>query len=376
MLVKLVKLLICTTEYYPHGSGIANVAYNVVEQLKQKGIDCVVCSPTGPDIQLGSRKLILKFGRIGLIYFWVKVHFVFKNSRYDAVWLHQPLFLLKNPFLNSITTMHVTSLGHFRATKKLEYPSYLRFYYFLSSLVEIFSIEQIYNHTRFVVDSPQVGNELSNIKGFDVNYRYIPNGVDTNQFKPLKNRRTLRKELHIPADKIVLIAVGRLSLPKKLFTMIDYFNEVQKKLGNCVLIICGNGELNNKLKGYVHNKGIKNVEFRGFIPNNQLPLWYGCADYYLMSSGYEGQPLTLLEAMASGLPCIVSDIPNLQIVEDANCGIVVNFSNKDTAVKQIIDYIGKDNAEHANNARKYAKENLDWDIIADKYLQEFGLLSQ
>lgn len=36
------KLLICVSEYYPYGSGIANVAYNVVEQLKKRGVDCTV----------------------------------------------------------------------------------------------------------------------------------------------------------------------------------------------------------------------------------------------------------------------------------------------------------------------------------------------
>jgi len=37
------KILVCTSEYYPQGSGIANVAYNVVEKLKEKGITCEVC---------------------------------------------------------------------------------------------------------------------------------------------------------------------------------------------------------------------------------------------------------------------------------------------------------------------------------------------
>ncbi|MGI6079023.1 MAG: hypothetical protein ACOYCB_12880, partial [Fastidiosipilaceae bacterium] len=56
------KLLVCATEYHPYGSGIANVVYNVVEHLKEQGVECTVCSPTGPDIKLGSLKLIEKTG--------------------------------------------------------------------------------------------------------------------------------------------------------------------------------------------------------------------------------------------------------------------------------------------------------------------------
>ena len=86
------KVLVCTSEYYPYGSGIANVAYNVVEQLKKMGIDCTVCSPTGPDIKLGSSKLIEKLGIVGLLYYWYKVANHFKNNDYDVAWLHNPFF--------------------------------------------------------------------------------------------------------------------------------------------------------------------------------------------------------------------------------------------------------------------------------------------
>jgi glycosyltransferase involved in cell wall biosynthesis len=267
--------------------------------------------------------------------------------------------------------MHITSLGHFRAINKLNYPFYLKIYYFISSLIESFCLKQIYNNTKFVVDSPLVGTELSEATGHDINFKYIPNGVATTKFKPLENKKSLKRELQIPTDKMVFLAVGRLSYPKKLFTMVTVFDKLQKKVNNCVLIICGNGELEDQLKDYVRVKDIKNIEFRGFIPHDELPFWYGCADYYITTSGYEGQPLTLLEAMACGLPCIVSNIPNMQIVDHAQCGIVVDFSDKEHAAKKIISYIMQDNSKHSINARKYAVENLDWNIIANRYLEEF-----
>ena len=105
------KLLVCVSEYYPHGAGIANVAHYVVSQLRKIGVDCVVCSPTGPDIKLGSSLMISKYGRLGLFHYWHKVatYFQKKTTKYDAVWLHNPIFPGHNPFFKSLVTIHVTS---------------------------------------------------------------------------------------------------------------------------------------------------------------------------------------------------------------------------------------------------------------------------
>lgn len=372
------KLLICATEYYPHGSGIANVAHKIVEQLKKKRADCKVCSPTGPDIFLGNRKLILKLGRIGLLYYWLCVSRYFNNeynNKYDIVWLHQPLFLYKNPFKKCLITIHITAFGHYKATKRLNYPFYLRIYYLISLIIEKYCIKKRTSGAKFITDSPEVSKELKEIIGIYTKTEYIPNGVDINIFKPINNRSEIRKEFNIPMERIVLIAVGRLTYQKKIFLMIDIFNKIQKNKTDCLLIIVGTGELNQQLKNYINKNNITNIQLMGFISDEELQKLYACSDYYIMTSEYEGQPLTLLEAMASGLPCIVSDIPNLKIVEDANCGIVVDFSDEEKAAQKILNYIKEDNSMHARNARKYAEDNLDWSIIAGKYLKEFETIN-
>ena len=124
-------------------------------------------------------------------------------------------------------------------------------------------------------------------------------------------------------------------------------------------------------KELVQKIGLDSVLFLGYVDNQDLPNLYACADYYIMTSKYEGLPLTLLEAMASGLPCIVSDIPNLAIVRDADCGIIVDYTGADLASEQILHYLLNQNSEHSQNARKYALENLDWHLISEKYLKLF-----
>ena len=111
----------------------------------------------------------------------------------------------------------------------------------------------------------------------------------------------------------------------------------------------------------------------GFVPDEDLPDVYACSDYFIIVSMYEGgEPvLTVAEAMSSGLPCIVSDIPNFRFIERDKSGIVVDFNDVEKAAEEIIEYLKRDNSDHSKNAREYAVNNLDWGTIAGRYLELF-----
>ncbi|OYT53599.1 MAG: hypothetical protein B6U72_05215 [Candidatus Altiarchaeales archaeon ex4484_2] len=365
------KLLICATEYYPYGSGIANVAYNVTECLKRVGIDCTTCSPTGPDIKLGNKALIQKFGRLGLIYYWYSISNYLKKrgDEYTLVWFHNPLILENNLFKNSLVTIHITSYG--QIVHRI-FPPHLHIYKKASSKIEKYCLDKIDKKTKFTGVSPQVCRELEELGVSKENVTYIPNGVDTQRFKPTSDKKLLRKRFNIPEEDLIILSLGRLSDSKRPYTLIDVFSLIKKKLGNVTLVIAGEGELLEKTKRLVRKRNIKNIKFLGYVDHEKdVPDLYACSDYYIMTSKYEGQPLTLLEAMSSGLPCIVSNIPNLKIVEDADCGIVVDFGDEEKASEEIISYIEKNNSNQSSNARNYALNNLDWEVIAEKYLKEF-----
>jgi 1,2-diacylglycerol 3-alpha-glucosyltransferase len=365
------KVLVCTPEYYPYGSGIANVAYNVVEQLKTVGVECIIWSPTGPDIIIVSREHKNKFGGLGLIYFWYKVskNFARQEYKFDAVWLHQPIFLLKKcPFKKATITVHSTYVG--KDKKRIKYTPVRKIYYKIMSKIEQFSYSRLSPFCNYTYVDSNILEELKSI-GVKNSSVSISNGVDTSKFFPKTCISNVRNKFNIPSNYKLFISVGRIVSIKRPFLMLDIFKLIQNQYDNSSLIIVGSGDLEYRVKKYVVDENIPNVKFAGFIEHDSLSEFYSCSDYYIMTSEYEGQPLTLLEAMATGLQCIVSNIPNLKIVQDANCGIVVNFLNKNEAVRQIIDYIEKNDSMQSKNARKYAEDNLDWKIIAQNYLEEF-----
>ncbi|KAF5431955.1 Glycosyltransferase involved in cell wall bisynthesis [Candidatus Methanophagaceae archaeon] len=361
------KILICASEYYPYGSGIANVAYNVVEQLKKMGVDCTVCSPTGPEIKLGSSKLIEKTGIIGLLYYWHRVFKYFKGQEndFDVVWHHNPLFLKRNPFQRSIITIHTTYYG--KVIQELNPKMYNK----VASAIERYCLNKINEKARFTAVSPQVCKELDEIGVSKQRMIYIPNGADTKLFKPSDKKKSIRKKFGIPEDDLIFLSLGRLSKAKQPFKLIKVFSVIEKVMDDVTLVITGKGELSEKTKEFSRQKNWKNIIFLGYVDERDKPPLYACSDYYIITSKYEGQPLTLMEAMSSGLPCIVSDIPNLRVVDAANCGIIVNFDDIGKAAADIIGYLYKDKSENSKNAREYAVNNLDWQIIAGRYLEEF-----
>ena len=224
------KLLICASEYYPHGAGIGNVAYYIVSQLQKMGVSCTACSPTGPDIKLGSSSMIAKYGRLGLLYYWYQVsrYFRQRHENYDVVWLHNPLFIQNNPLQKSLITIHTTS--HEKTISK-SCPLYLHIYYKASSIIEKHCLTRNgLSNARFTAVSPHVLEELIEIGIEQERITYIPNGVDTGRFKPSTNKKELRKKFDLPENELILLSMGKIAERKEPNKLIEVFSLIENSM--------------------------------------------------------------------------------------------------------------------------------------------------
>lgn len=137
---------------------------------------------------------------------------------------------------------------------------------------------------------------------------YIPGaGVNLKRIKkagPVDVKQK-KMELNLPVDKTICLSVGELIPRKNHETIIRAIARSQEK--NFIYVICGHGELEGKLKKLVRDLAVEErVVFLGY--RTDVLEIYQIADYFIFPSYQEGLPMAMLEAMASGLPVICSDI--------------------------------------------------------------------
>lgn len=139
------------------------------------------------------------------------------------------------------------------------------------------------------------------------NFKVIPNCIDISRFLFSEEKReNVRKKYNIASDDFVIGHVGRLSKVKNHKFLIDIFSEITKQKSNAKLLLVGDGELRDEVRAYSNEKGLADkVIFTG--GQRDTSPFYSAMDVFVFPSIWEGVPLTVVEAQAAGLPCLISD---------------------------------------------------------------------
>ncbi len=126
----------------------------------------------------------------------------------------------------------------------------------------------------------------------------IPTGIDANVFHPGFDGDAFREKYNLGDGKKIL-HVGRISFEKEIDMAIRAMADIDAEL-----LVIGSGPQKEELEELTVKLGLEDkVRFLGFIPNKDLPDAYACGDMLISCSAFETQGLSVLEAMASGLPC-------------------------------------------------------------------------
>jgi len=165
-------------------------------------------------------------------------------------------------------------------------------------------------------------------------------GIDVNKYARAENSaysEKIRSELGLNNDDFILIFVGELSKRKNQIFLIRCINQLMKiGYSNIKLLLVGEGvKMSNYKKYVIKNNLQKNVIFCGY--RNDVPDLFSIANISVSSSYQEGLPVNVLEAMASGLPLILTNCRgNADLVVNGENGFVVDFDDDEAFVQAVI----------------------------------------
>ncbi len=162
----------------------------------------------------------------------------------------------------------------------------------------------------------------------------IPNAVDVRRFDPTIDGMAVRQRLKISLDRPVALLVGRI-VPHK---GVEHFIEAARELPGVQFLVAGEGSSLEAMERLAESLGVKDrVRFLGRISQDNLPKVYAACDLFVLPSvsRLEAFGIVALEAMATGKPVVVADIPGVrEVIEDGREGLLADPVNpRDLAEK-------------------------------------------
>jgi len=216
-----------------------------------------------------------------------------------------------------------------------------------------------------VIASGDAVNRLKNI--INRNLFDIPPGVDSNLFRPTANKVREKHNLH---DNRLLLFVGRFVPLKNLPFLLTAFAKIAKEDSQVRLMMVGEGPLDGKIKRLSRKlKVSERVIFTGKIANEELPQYYSAADIFVMPSGYDNFPNSILEAMSCELPIVATNVGGIpQQVKHGENGFLVESGNVKNFKEAIITLMdnGSLAIEMGKRNRELVKKKYSWSINAQK----------
>jgi glycosyltransferase involved in cell wall biosynthesis len=183
----------------------------------------------------------------------------------------------------------------------------------------------------------------------------IPFGVDPNLFNPNVDGRSVREELGVKEDDIIVISTRPLyNHHYNVECLVKAIPIVLKKHKNVKFIIKGVGPLKDYLRNLARNlKVYEHVRFVGLVPYGEIAKYLAASNIYVSTSFYDSTSVSLLEAMACGISPVTTDIPgNREWIQDECNGLLYKPQDHAALAERLIKLV-----EHEDLRKKFGETN-------------------
>jgi len=358
-------------EFPPIGGGAANANYYLLKEyskisdikidLVTSSIDAFSKEKFSKDInifRLNVNKKDLHYWRLREI-----IRYIIKSTIFSKKLIKKEKYNLIHAFFGfpcGVTAYYL------KKTRKIPYMVSLRgsdvpgfnerFNFIYSALKPILKV--VWKNADFVIANSEKFKNFAKAIKSDQKILVISNGVDVNEFKPkkkIKNR---------------VLTVSRLIPRKGIEYLIKSIPFIKDKINDFEVVIIGDGPLLNDLKKLARSLRINNyVRFLGRVPHEKISDYYSESYCYVQPSLHEGMSNSLLEAIASGLPAIVTDTGGTKELVDETNGFIIGKHNERDIANALIKLFKNRNLRDkmGRNSRKKAML-YSWSSVAEAYL--------
>ena len=334
--------------------------------MKKAGFEVENLIPNYTNIQSEGNS---KSGKIIRLKPWLKYgnaaltpQLLWKLKKYDVVYLHYPffggaelvwLFKIFNPKKRLIIHFHHDVLNLNPLAKILSLPA---------KLIE----KSLFKKANIITCASFDYVKNSSIKNIYEEYKNkfveVPFGVDLEKFKPNSNKKE--------EEAIKILFVGGLDKAhyfKGVEVLIEAVSKLENK--NWELSIIGDGDLKPNYQEKAKKLNIaEKINFLGNISNTDLPKKYQEADIFVLPSINKGEAfgMVILEALASGVPVIASNLPGVRgVFQNGKQGLVCEPNNSENLKEKINQLLNNKNLrkQMRNEARILAEEKYSWERV-------------
>ena len=364
------RILMLNYEFPPLGGGAANANYYMLKEfakIKDIEIDLVTSSKDSYSFEQFSKNINiykLDVGKKSLHYWtfyemlkwsiqaYFKASKLIKNQKYDVChcWFGWPAGVIGWMFRKKVP--YIVGL---RGSDVPGYNSRLRI---LDKLIFSQISKLVWAGAKRVIANSDGLRKLALKTNPDCKMDIIYNGIDTSEFKQSVNKEK--------SDVLRLISIGRL-IERKGY---NYLIKALQGLDGVKLTLVGEGNLKENLKKLAASLNV-NLEFAGYVEHSKLVKYYHEADIFVLPSLNEGMSNTVLEAMACGLPLIVTDVGGTSELIKEN-GFVVSKRNS-LAIKDVVSKFLENRRLLSTMGRisRYLAQEMSWKEVVKEYTKQY-----
>jgi phosphatidylinositol alpha-mannosyltransferase len=364
---KALKIALVSPYDFAYPGGVANHISALEREFIKMGHEVKIIAPASRGATSNERLVCLgrawptpSSGSVARITLtpWIssKVKPVLAREKFDVIHLHEPLC----PMLCTtiLRLSRAATIGTFHALDSRGYNIWWPF--------TVVFLRKWFRKLDARIAVSQPARDFIN-GHFPADYTIIPNGVDLEHFSPQVQPLEQYRD-----GKINILFVSRLEKRKGVNHLLGAYQKVRKELGNCRLILVGpSTRWSRWYEEQVKQKGLKDIVFTGWVPQEDLPRYYQTADIVCTpATGRESFGLILLEAMAMGKPLVASNIDGYASVATHNAEALMVPPKDEHALAEALITLATDaklRREMGERGKRKAAE-YGWEHIARRVM--------